>query len=379
MSFLYEHEGKEIFSEFGVPIPKGKVVSSTREAEATANDIGFSVVLKAQIKGGHRGQVGAIKFAENQEETVEKSKKLFKRKVHGQKVGKLLIEKKMEIKEEYYLSLMLDFEKRQPVMIFSREGGIEIEEIAERKPESIIKKWIPVDLGLKEFIAREILNEAGIRGSEIRKFGKFFNPLWKAFKERELLLSEINPLVETKQGEIIAVDARVVADDNAIFRQPWIKELRSKRRGKESLEYTAEEKGIDFVVLDGEIGIIGNGAGLTMATCDTVKKLGGKPANFLDVGGGAGPEKVAEAVRLIKSLGKVKVYLVNIFGGITKCDDIARGIISAKEEVGIETPLVVRLTGTNEERGRELLREKGIESSIDLNESVKKAVKLAQK
>lgn len=378
MSFLYEFEAKEIFSEFNLPLPKSSVASSVSEAKEKAKDIGYPVTLKAQIKGGRRGKVGAIKFAENSQEVEDTARNLFTPTVHGQKVRKILVEKKVDIKEEYYLSLMLDFEQRQPVMIFSPEGGIEIEEIAESKPESIIKKWIPVDAGLRDFMVREVLNNAKFRGKELRKFSRFFKPLWNAFTDRELLLAEINPLVETQDGEILAVDARVVADDNAAFRQKWINELRSERHGKESLEYKAEEQGIDFVVLEGDIGIIGNGAGLTMATCDIVKKFGGTPANFLDVGGGAGPDRVAAAVKLIKSLGEVTVYLINIFGGITKCDDIAKGIISAKEEVGLETPLVVRLTGTNEEKGRNLLREVGIHSYTDLNKSVKRAINIAQ-
>lgn len=377
MSFLKEYEGKNIFSEFNVPIPNGFVASSTTEAKDKAQEIGFPVTLKAQIKGGRRGKVGAIKFVENSQELEQAAKKLFERKVHGQEVRKILVEEKISIRKEYYLSLMLDFEKRKPVLIFSPEGGIEIEEIAEKKPESIIKKWTPVETGLKNFMVREVLNRAGIYGKELRKFSKFFLPLWKAFKRRELLLAEINPLVETKEGEIIAVDARVVADDNAMFRQEWLKEIRSKRHGKESLEYKAEKQGIDFVILEGDIGIIGNGAGLTMATCDVVQELGGKPANFLDVGGGAGPERVAAAVRLIKSLKEVKVYLINIFGGITKCDDVAKGIIEAREKVGLKTPLVVRLTGTNEKEGKKMLKDAGIHAYGDMTKAIKKALTVA--
>lgn len=376
--FLFEHEGKEIFSDFNVPIPKGFVASSLEEAKEKMESIGFPVTLKAQIKGGRRGKVGAIKFATDMSELEEKTGKLLKRTVHSQKVRKVLIERKVDIKKEYYLSLMLDFEKRQPVLIFSTEGGIEIEEIAEKKPETIIKKWIPADIGLKDFMAREVLNQAGITGEGIHKFSKFFRPLWSAFKNRELLLAEINPLVENKNGEIMAVDARVIADDNATFRQNWLKDLRDERHGKESLEYKAEEQGIDFVILKGDVGIIGNGAGLTMATCDTVKKFGGKPANFLDVGGGAGPERVAAAVRLIKSLEEVKTYLINIFGGITKCDDVAQGIITAREEVELETPLVVRLTGTNEEKGKRLLEEAGINAYSNMEKAVRKAIELSQ-
>lgn len=379
MTFLYEHEGKNIFSEFNVPIPNGFVASSPTEAKTQAQEIGFPVTVKAQIKGGRRGKVGAIKFAENNQELEQAATKLFKRKVHGQEVRKILIEEKIGIKEEYYLSLMLDFEKRKPVLIFSPEGGVEIEEIAEKKPASIIKKWIPVETGLKDFMVREVLNSAGIYGKELRKFSKFFQPLWKAFKRRELLLAEINPLVESKDGEIMAVDARIIADDNAMFRQEWLKGIKTKRHGKESLEYKAEKQGIDFVILDGDIGIVGNGAGLTMATCDVVQEFGGKPANFLDVGGGAGPKRVAAAVRLIKSLEEVKVYLINIFGGITKCDDVAQGIIKAREKVGLETPLVVRLTGTNEKKGKEMLKEEGIHAYGDMTKAVKKALAVGGK
>jgi len=260
--------------------------------------------------------------------------------------------------------------------MFSTEGGIEIEEVARTKPEALVKKYLDPEMGMTSFIAMEVLNKLNIRGAEAKKFVPIFLNLWKAFKEKDLLLAEINPLVKTAEGEIIAVDARVMVDDNSEYRQKWIKEFKEKRKGKESLEYQAKEKGISFVVLDGDIGVIGNGAGLTMATVDLVREFGGKPANFLDIGGGAGPERVFTAIDLLLKLGNVKVILMNIFGGITRCDLVAQGILEALKKLNLNIPLVVRLTGTNEEQGRKMLEEAGIKAYTDMIEAVKKAVEI---
>jgi len=304
---------------------------------------------------------------------------LFNLELHGEKIQRILVEKKVNIAHEYYLSFLLDFYEKKPIVMFSTEGGIEIEEVARTKPEAVVKMYIDPDMGMTSFLAIRILNKLGIKGKEVRKFVPIFMNLWRAFKERDLLLAEINPLVKTAEGEIIAVDARVMVDDNSEFRQSWIREIKEKRRGKESLEYEAKEKGISFVVLEGDIGVIGNGAGLTMATVDLVKEFGGEPADFLDIGGGAGPERVFAAINTLLRLGNLKVILMNIFGGITRCDLVAKGIIEALQKLDLKIPLVVRLTGTNEEEGRKILENARIKAYTDMIEAVKKAVELAKR
>ena len=377
--FLYEHEGKEIFSQFGVPIPPNGVAYSVEEAAEIARKIGYPVVIKPQILGGRRGKAGAIRFADNDDELRKHVNELFNLELHGEKIQRILVEKKVNIAHEYYLSFLLDFYEKKPIVMFSTEGGIEIEEVARTKPEAVVKMYIDPDMGMTSFLAIRILNKLGIKGKEVRKFVPIFMNLWRAFRERDLLLAEINPLVKTAEGEIIAVDARVMVDDNSEFRQSWIREIKEKRRGKESLEYEAKEKGISFVVLEGDIGVIGNGAGLTMATVDLVKEFGGEPADFLDIGGGAGPERVFAAINTLLRLGHLKVILMNIFGGITRCDLVAKGIIEALQKLDLKIPLVVRLTGTNEEEGRKILENARIKAYTDMIEAVKKAVELAER
>ncbi|MGQ4891131.1 MAG: ADP-forming succinate--CoA ligase subunit beta [Candidatus Njordarchaeia archaeon] len=376
--FLYEYEGKQLFREGGLPVPDGGVASSIDEAIKIANEIGYPVVVKPQIRGGKRGKAGAIRFAENDEELKKNIQDLFNLELHGEKVEKVLVEKKVSIKKEYYLAFLLDFYNRKPVAVFSTEGGIDIEEVAKTKPEAIVRKYIDPEIGVTTFVALEILNDAGIKGAHVKKFLKVITSLWNIFKSKDLFLAEINPLIETQEGEVIAVDARVITDDNAEYRHPKFVELKKKRHGTESLEYQAKEKGVSFVVLGGDIGVIGNGAGLTMATCDAIYEFGGKPANFLDIGGGAGPERVAYALDVIRKLGDIKVILINIFGGITRADNVAKGIIEALGKIGRDIPLVVRLTGTNEDIGRKMLEEVGIKAYTNMNEAVKKAVEIAK-
>ncbi len=376
--FLYEHEGKEIFQKYGIPIPPNGVAYSVEEALNIAKKIGYPVVIKPQILGGRRGKAGAIRFAENDDELINNAQELLSMDIRGEKVKRVLVEKKVNIAHEYYISFLMDFYERKPIVMFSTEGGIEIEEVARTKPEAISKRYIPLEYGMTSFIAMEMLNDVGIKGQEARKFIPIFINLWKAFSEGDLLLAEINPLVKTVEGEVIAVDARVMVDDNAEFRQKWIREFKERRGGKESLEYKAKEKGISLVVLEGDIGVIGNGAGLTMATVDLVKEFGGEPADFLDIGGGAGPERVFEAIKSIIQLPNIKVIIMNIFGGITRCDLVAKGILEALSKLDLKIPLVVRLTGTNEKEGRAILEKAGIKAYTDMIEAVKKAVELSK-
>ncbi len=376
--FLYEYEGKSLFREGGLPVPDGGVARSVDEAIKIAEEIGFPVVIKPQIRGGKRGKAGAIRFANNEQELKSHAEELFKLELHGEAVTRVLVERKVNIKKEYYLAFLLDFYNRKPVAVFSTEGGVDIEEVARTKPEAIVRRYINPEVGVTPYIALEILNEAGIKGKDVKRFMNIIISLWNIFRNNDLFLAEINPLIETQEGEVVAVDARVITDDNAEYRHPRFVEIKKQRHGAESLEYQAKEHGVSFVVLDGDIGVIGNGAGLTMATCDAIYEFGGKPANFLDIGGGAGPERVSYALDVIKKLGDIKVILINIFGGITRADNVAKGIIEALDKIGRDVPLVVRLTGTNEEIGRKMLEEVGIRAYTNMNEAVKKAVEISK-
>mgnify|MGYP000548297273 CR=1 FL=1 len=374
--FLFEYEGKVLFREHGIPIPVGEIASSPDEAVAIARKIGYPVVLKPQIVGGRRGKAGAIRFANNDDELLRNFNELINMTLRGKKIEKILVEKKVDIKHEYYIAYLLDFSRAKPICIFSSEGGIEIEEIAEKYPEKLVKRYIDPEEGMQPYIAFEMLNEVGISGDKAKKFIPIFMKLWDVFSKKDLFLAEINPLVETKEGEIIAIDARVISDDNAEFRQEYIREFKKVRGGIESIEYKAKEKGIAFVIIDeeGTVGIIGNGAGLTLATVDVVGELGGKPANFLDIGGGARAERVYEAIKTLLSIRSIRKIFINIFGGITRCDEVARGIAQAYKELGLNIPLVVRLTGTLEDEGRKILEGVGIKAYTKMLEAAKYVV-----
>ncbi|MCR8433131.1 MAG: ADP-forming succinate--CoA ligase subunit beta [Crenarchaeota archaeon] len=374
--FLYEYEGKFLFQRLGIPTPPGKVANNLEEAVKIADEIGYPVVLKPQIIGGRRGRAGAIRFAENQQELRTNFEELSNLIIHGKKVEKILIEKKINIKHEYYVSFLLDFSHAKPVLIFSSEGGIEIEEIAAKYPQKLVTLYLNPEGDLQPYTIYSSLNRVGIFGDNAKKFIPIIMKLWELFSEYELILAEINPLAETPEGELVALDARIIADDNAEFRQSYIKEFKASRGGLESVEYKAKEKGLSFVVIDeeGDIGIIGNGAGLTLATVDIVRLLGGKPANFLDVGGGASAERIRNAVQTLLLMKNLKKIFVNIFGGITRCDEVAKGLVRALEELNLKVPMIVRLTGTLEDEGRRILREVGIEAYNQMLEAARKVV-----
>ena len=375
--FLFEYEGKMLFQKAGIPTPKGKVADSLDEALKIAEEIGYPVVLKPQITGGRRGKAGAIRFVDNPDELKKNFSELINMRLHGKKVEKILIEKKVNIKHEYYLSFLLDFSTAKPIMIFSSEGGIEIEEIAAKYPQKMVKVYIDPEEGLQPYKVYEALNSIGIVGSNAAKFVPVIMRLWDAFSRYDLILAEINPLVETAEGDILALDARVIADDNAEFRQEYIREFKAQRGGIESVEYKAKEKGISFVIVDeeGEIGVIGNGAGLTMATVDVLKLLGGRPANFLDIGGGARADRVIAAMQTLLTVKTLKRIFINIFGGITRCDEVAKGIVEAIRKLDIKLPLIVRLTGTLEEEGKKILESAGIRAYTKMLEGAEKAVR----
>jgi len=366
-----------LFQKAGIPTPKGKVADSLDEALKIAEEIGYPAVLKPQITRGRRGKAGAIRFVDNPDELKKNFSELINMRLHGKKVEKILIEKKVNIKHEYYLSFLLDFSTAKPIMIFSSEGGIEIEEIAAKYPQKMVKVYIDPEEGLQPYKVYEALNSIGIVGSNAAKFVPVIMRLWDAFSRYDLILAEINPLVETAEGDILALDARVIADDNAEFRQEYIREFKAQRGGIESVEYKAKEKGISFVIVDeeGEIGVIGNGAGLTMATVDVLKLLGGRPANFLDIGGGARADRVIAAMQTLLTVKTLKRIFINIFGGITRCDEVAKGIVEAIRKLDIKLPLIVRLTGTLEEEGKKILESAGIRAYTKMLEGAEKAVR----
>ncbi|MDH5606300.1 MAG: ADP-forming succinate--CoA ligase subunit beta [Anaerolineae bacterium] len=370
---LHEYQSKNIFAEFGVPIPKGKVAATPDEAKAIAADLGGRVVVKSQVLVGGRGKAGGIKLAKSPEEAQKAADEILKLMIKGLPVRKVLIDEAAEISSEIYLGITNDRAARKPVFMASAAGGVDIEEVAATTPEKIIKIRIDPLLGLQDY---QILDMAV--GIELHRdlwpaFNKIAHGLWKAYQNMDATLAEINPLVITGEGELLAVDGKMVIDDNALFRHPELRENRDLDVEAES-ETEAEKHGLTYIKLDGEIGCMVNGAGLAMATMDIINYFGGEPANFLDIGGGADEEKVSAALRIILKDPNVKAVLFNVFGGITRGDLVARGILAAMKEVKPEVPMVIRLVGTNAEEGRALLADADMITAETLAEAAEKAV-----
>jgi succinyl-CoA synthetase beta subunit len=364
---IHEYQGKELFRQYGVATPQGKVAFTPDEAEAVARELGTKItVVKAQIHAGGRGLGGGVKLAKSPEEAKEWAQKILgmhlitpQTSKEGQLVRRIFVEQGVDIDKEFYLGLVLDREKSRVCVMASREGGVEIEEVAAHRPEAILKEWIDPAVGLQGYQARNLAFGLGLPTGSINKAVKFMQSLARLFEEKDCSLVEINPLVLTKQGDVIALDAKVNFDDNALFRHPELSSLRDLDE-EEPAEVEASKYDLSFIKLDGNVGCLVNGAGLAMATMDIIKHHGGNPANFLDVGGGANKEKVTAAFKIILKDPAVKGIFVNIFGGIMKCDVIAEGIIAATRELGLTVPLVVRLEGTNVELGRKILAESGL-------------------
>ncbi len=352
---LYEYQGKKIFARYGIPVPRGEVASSPEEARRIAAELGGEVVLKAQVLAGGRGKAGGVKFASSPEEAESVAKELLSMKLKGFKVEKVLVEQKLNIRREIYAGITIDRAEGKPVFMVSGEGGVDIETIAERSPEKIFTRHVDPFVGFYPYMARELASELGIERESFKRISEVLLKLYRLFSEKDAQLAEINPLVIADEG-VFAADAKVVIDEDALFRQ----------------DFGVKSKGLPYVELDGSIGCVVNGAGLAMATMDTLKHLGGEPANFLDIGGGAGREVMREALLRVASHPRVKVVFINILGGITRCDEIARGILAARE--GINLPLVVRFRGTREEEGIALLREAGIEVERDMLKAAKLAI-----
>ena len=374
---LHEYQSKRIFAKYGVPIPRGDVATTPEEARRIAARLGKRVVIKSQVLVGGRGKAGGIRLANDPDEAEEVADQILGMNIKGLTVKKVLVDEAADIATEIYMGIVIDRARRRPVVMASAEGGVEIEEVARATPERIVRVAIDPFLGLQTYQGRELAYGIGLSKDLVRDFVKMAQSLYLAFVECDASLAEINPLVVTGQGQLLAVDGKMLLDDNALFRHFELAEMRDT--DLESIEEEeARRHGLSYVKLDGEIGCMVNGAGLAMATMDIIKLYGGEPANFLDIGGGAQAEKVAAALRIILSDPNLKAVLFNIFGGITRCDEVARGILKALEGIETNVPMVARLVGTNEEEGRQILAEADMITAATLAEGAQKAVAAAQ-
>ena len=374
---LHEYQAKEILRRFGVPIPPGEVATTPAEAEALAVKFGGPVMVKAQVHAGGRGKAGGVKFCKTPADAKEKATSILGMKLKGLTVEKVLVTVAADIGTEAYVGIIVDRASKKPVFMVSAAGGIDIEEVAAKTPEKI--RYHPVDVryGLQAYEAMELGFFLYADVKQARAAAKIMQQLYAAFIASGCSLAEINPLVVTPGGEVLAVDGKMVIDDNELERKPEIEALRDESSEAPS-EVTARHANLTFIKLDGDVGCVVNGAGLAMATMDLVKYYGGEPANFLDIGGSSNPEKVVSALRIITADANVKAILFNIFGGITRTDDVANGIVTAAKQNPLKVPIVIRLTGTNEEIAMQILKDNGFTASSDMDEAVKQAVALAK-
>ncbi|ANU67128.1 ADP-forming succinate--CoA ligase subunit beta [Turicimonas muris] len=384
---IHEYQAREILQDFDVPIPAGKVAETPSQAREVAEQLGGTVwAVKAQVHAGGRGKGGGVKLARNLEQVEELAKTMIGMRLvtkqtgsDGALVSKVLIQQGVNIVSEYYVGFLIDRANQSPVLLASSEGGMEIEKVAADFPEKIVKEYIDSSVGLTKEQAKDVVVKLNMDEKVREKAEKVLLGLWKAFKEKDCSLLEINPLIVTKEGEVFPLDAKMTFDDNALYRHPELEVLIDPSQEDET-ELKAHEAGLPYIQLDGNIACLVNGAGLAMATMDTIKLFGGEPANFLDIGGGASVEKVTAAFEIMLSKPEVKVILVNIFGGIMKCDTIAEGIVEACKVVSLTVPLVVRMKGTHEDLGKQILKESGLPiiTAETLGEAALKAVSLAK-
>ena len=374
---LHEYQSKRLFAKYGIPIPNGEVATTAAEARAIAERLGGTVVIKSQVLVGGRGKAGGIKVAKSVDDAEQLAGQILGMDIKGLTVKKVLVDEAADIKTEIYLGAILDRAQRRVILMASSEGGVEIEEVAKATPEKIIKVAVHPFLGLRDYQALELAEGIGLPKEHMNSFIKIARGLYQAYVENDATLAEINPLVITGGGKLVALDGKMSIDDSALFRHADLAELRDPD-AEDASEATAREQGLNYINLDGEIGCMVNGAGLAMATMDIVKFYGGSPANFLDVGGGASAEKVEGALRVILNDKRVKAVLINIFGGITRCDDVARGVLAAINSLKVTVPFVVRLVGTNEEEGRRILAEANMITATSLADAAQKAVAAAQ-
>jgi succinyl-CoA synthetase beta subunit len=375
---IHEYQAKEIFSRFKIVVTKEILCHSMSEIEAAAEKLELPVVIKAQVLTGGRGKAGGVKLARTIEEVREAGLKILGMNIKGYNVEKVLVAQGLDFSSEFYIGLTIDRNSKSIILMASREGGVEIEEVAAKDPLSILKYNIDPELGMPAFLARKI---AFALFEDMRVIGQaadLFQKLYKVFIETDASLVEINPLVITSDGRLVALDGKMNFDDNALYRQSEILALNEPTED-EKKELLAKEKGLSYIRLDGSIGCMVNGAGLAMATMDLIKLFGGEPANFLDIGGSSNPQKVIDAMNLILSDKNVKVIMINIFGGITRCDDVARGLISALDQMKVEVPIVVRLAGTNSKEGLEILKQANLMTIETMGEAAQKAISLVNK
>lgn len=374
---LHEYQSKQIFARYGIPIPKGRVAATAEEAKTIAEELGSRVVIKSQVLVGGRGKAGGIRLAKTPEEARDLATQILSMEIKGLPVRKVLVDEAAGISKEIYLGITNDRAARKPVMMASAAGGVDIEEVARTTPEKIIKVHIDPLLGLRDYQARDLAVGIDLPKEHWRTFGQIANGLWQAYLENDATLAEINPLVITADNRLVALDGKMVIDDNALFRHVNLAEMRDLDEEAPS-ETEARKYGLSYIKLDGNIGCMVNGAGLAMTSMDIIKLFGGEPANFLDIGGGASAEKVAAALRIILSDPNVKAVLFNVFGGITRGDEVARGILAALDEVKTNVPMVIRLVGTNAEEGRQILANAKMITAETLAEAAQKAVAVAR-
>ncbi len=374
---LHEYQSKQIFARYGIPVPRGRIAVNSDEAKQIAEELGGRVVVKSQVLVGGRGKAGGIRLAKSADEAQELATRILGMEIKGLPVRRVLVDEAVSIEKEIYLGITNDRASRKPVMIASAEGGVDIEEVAARTPERIVRLHIDPLLGLREYQSRDVAVAIDLPKEYWRQFTAVADGLWRVFVENDATLVEINPLVITKEKRLVALDGKMVIDDNALFRRPDIAEKRDLDVEAPE-EISARKYGLSYIKLDGQIGCMVNGAGLAMATMDIIKLYGGQPANFLDIGGGAGAEKVAAAFRIILSDPNVCAVLINIFGGITRGDEVARGILAAIDQVKPDVPMIVRLVGTNAEEGRRLLADANMITAETLAEAAEKSVAAAK-
>jgi succinyl-CoA synthetase beta subunit len=383
---IHEYQAKQILNKFGVRIPKGEVAETPSEAREIAAEIGPKVVIKAQIHAGGRGKGGGVKLADGPDEAEKTAKDIIGMTLvthqtgpEGKLVKRVLVEEALDIAQELYIGIVIDRAKEAPVVMASSEGGVEIEKVAAETPELIFKEYISPATGFQPYQARKLAFKLGLKGDTFKQAVKFLMALYRAFESSDASLAEINPLLITKQGDVLALDAKMNFDDNALLRHPDIKDMRDLDE-EDPLEVEASRFDLNYIKLDGNVGCMVNGAGLAMATMDIIMHSGGMPANFLDVGGGVSEEAVKNAFKILISDKDVKAALINIFGGIVRCDLVASGIVNAAKELDLQIPMVVRLEGTNVDQGKKILDESGLafSSASSMKEAAEKVVPLAQ-
>jgi len=383
---IHEYQAKAVLARYGVPVPRGEVAFAAAEAREIASRLGTSVVVKAQIHAGGRGKGGGVKLAKSPDEVEKIAAQMIGMNLvthqtgpEGKQVGRVLIEQGLDIARELYVSVVLDRAVQAPVIIASAEGGMDIEEVAEKSPDKILKVTVNRGVGIVPFEGRKLAFGMGLDAKQAGKFVTVLERIYKAFVESDAAMIEINPLIVTKGGDLLALDAKVSLDDNALYRHPELKELRDLTE-EDPLEVEASKFSLNYIRLDGNIGCMVNGAGLAMATMDIIKLAGGEPANFLDVGGGANAEQIKNAFRILIADTNVQAVLINIFGGILRCDVLAQGVIAAVQELHVGVPIVVRMEGTNVDEGKRMLKESGLNfaTADSMGEAAEKVVALAK-